>query len=67
MLHTSGVPGSVRFTRLGSVTAGRSFSQICSEDSSKPTVFPIDFDIFAWPSRPMILGVCVSNGFGSGK
>jgi hypothetical protein len=38
----------------GSVTAGRSFSQMLSGDSSSPIVFPIDFDIFACPSSPMM-------------
>ena len=60
-------PGSVRRTRLGSVTAGRSFAQTSSGDSSKPTVLPIDFDILAWPSRPMMRRVGVNSAAGSGK
>ena len=67
MLQTSGVPGSVLRMRLGSVTAGRSFAQIASGDSSRPIVLPIDFDIFAWPSSPMMRRVAVSSGFGSGR
>jgi hypothetical protein len=54
-------------TRAGSVTAGRSFAQIASGDSSRPTVFPIDFDIFACPSSPMMRRDGVSSGRGSGK
>jgi hypothetical protein len=67
MLHTSGVPGSVLRTRAGSVTAGRSFAQIASDSSSRPMVFPIDLDIFACPSSPMMRRVGVSSGFGSGN
>ncbi len=51
MLQTSGVPGSVRRTRLGSVTAGRSFSHTAGNGSRSPTVLPADFDIFPEPSR----------------
>ena len=67
MLQTSGVPGSERRTRLGSVTAGRSFSQIDAGDSSRSIVLPSDLDIFAWPSSPMMRRVGVSNALGSGK
>jgi hypothetical protein len=67
MLHTSGVPGSVRRTRAGSVTAGRSFAQIDSGGSSRPIVFPMDFDIFACPSSPMMRRVGVRSACGSGK
>ncbi|MNC92363.1 hypothetical protein D3C83_87710 [compost metagenome] len=49
------------------MTAGRSFSHICSGVSNKPMVFPMDFDIFACPSSPTIRRVGVSFGCGSGK
>ena len=52
MLQTSGVPGSVFRTRAGSVTAGRSFSQIDSFSSRSPIVLPSDFDIFAGRRAP---------------
>src|SRR5438132_11424655 len=67
MLHTSGVPGSVLRMRLGSVTAGRNFAQIASGLSTRPTVLPIDFDIFDWPSSPITRRVGVSSAFGPGK
>ena len=67
MLHTSGVPGSVFLIRFGSVTAGRSFTQISSGDSRRPIVLPIDFDIFPWPSSPRIFGVDDSSASHSGK
>jgi hypothetical protein len=38
-----------------------------SVDSSSPIVLPIDFDIFACPSSPMMRRVGVSSGCGSGK
>ena len=47
MLQTSGLPGSLRVTRAGSVAAGLSFSQIVSGDSNRPIVLPRLFDILA--------------------
>ncbi len=67
MLQTSGLPGSFRVTRAGSVLAGRSFCQISSGVSNSPMVFPRLFDILAWPSRPMIRLASVSSAWGSGK
>src|SRR5438105_15625991 len=67
MLQTSGVPGSVRLTLFGSVTAGFSFSQTDFGSSSKSTVLPSDLDIFAWPSSPMMRRAGVSRPLGSGK
>ena len=67
MLHTSGVPGSVLPDALGIRDRRPSLAQIDSGDSSRPTVLPIDFDIFACPSSPMTRGVGVSSGSGSGK
>ena len=64
MLQTSGLPGSFRVTRAGSVLAGRSFCQISSGESSSPMVLPRLFDILAWPSRPMIRFASVSSGLG---
>ena len=36
-LHTSGLPGSLRVTRAGSVAAGLSFSQIAATDPARVT------------------------------
>src|SRR2546425_2132684 len=47
MLQMSGLPGSLRVTRAGSVAAGLSFSQIVSGVSNRPMVLPRLFDILA--------------------
>src|SRR5207302_5757050 len=47
MLQTSGLPGSLRVTRAGSVAAGLSFSQMVSGESNRPIVLPRLFDILA--------------------
>ena len=65
--HFSGSPLSVFRWRAGSVTAGRSFSQIASGSSSSPIVLPSDFYIFDCPSSPTIRRVGVRRACGSGK
>ena len=67
MLQISGLPGSFRVTRAGSVLAGRSFCQISSGVSSSPMVLPRLLDILAWPSSPMIRLASVSSALGSAK
>ncbi len=67
MLHTSGLPGSVRRTRAGSVAAVRSLSQIAFSGSRRLMVLPRLFDILALPSRPSSLGVVEKSGCGSAK
>src|SRR3989441_414407 len=67
MLQMSGLPGSLRVTRAGSVAAGLSFSQMSSGGSSSPMVLPRLFDIFAWPSSPSTRFAVVSCACGSGK
>src|SRR5437762_10685651 len=52
MLQMSGLPGSFRVTRAGSVAAGLSFSQMVSGESKRAIVLPRLFDILAWPSSP---------------
>ena len=67
MLHFSGVPGSVRLTRAGSVAAARSLSQIAFSGSASAMVLPRLFDILACPSSPRIFGVVENSGCGSAK
>ena len=67
MLHISGIPGSFRVTRAGSVLAGLSFCQISSGLSSSPIVLPRLLDILAWPSRPVIRLASVRIGLRLGK
>src|SRR5213080_3066898 len=67
MLQMSGLPGSFRVTRAGSVAAGLSFSQMVSGESSKPMVLPKLLDIFAWPSSPKTRFAVDSSACGSGK
>ena len=62
MLHFSGVPGSLRLMRAGSVAAVRSLPQIASSVSLSAMVFPRLFYIFACPSSPRIFGVLENNG-----
>src|SRR5712672_3980450 len=49
--HFSGLPGSVRFTRAGSVGMVLIFFAIDSGSSRREIVLPYDLDIFC-PSRP---------------
>src|SRR5918993_6075059 len=49
--HFVGSPGSVRFTRAGSVGIVRIFFVTLSGASRSAIVLLYDFDIF-WPSRP---------------
>ena len=65
MLHFSGVPGSVRLTRAGSVAAVRSLSQTAASGSASAMVLPTLFDIFVCPSSPRIFGVVENSGSGS--
>ena len=55
----------MRRARAGSVAAVRSLSQIALSASRRLMVLPRLFDIFAWPSRPRILGVVENSGCGS--
>src|SRR2546430_1878578 len=56
MLQMSGLPGSFRVTRAGSVAAGLSFSQMISAVSKRLIVLPRLFDILSWPSSPLRVG-----------
>src|SRR6266568_4531573 len=67
MLQMSGLPGSFRVTRAGSVAAGLSFSQMVSGESNKPMVFPKLLDIFARPSSPRTRFAVDRSACGSGK
>ena len=64
--QTSGLPGSVRRTRAGSVTMVFSFCRTTGSGSVSRMVLPYDFDILR-PSVPGSLGAGVSKGCGSGK
>src|SRR2546425_2993324 len=66
-LQMSGLPGSLRVFRAGSVAAGRSFSQIESGGSNRPIVFPRLLDILACPSSPSTRRAVESCAWGSGK
>jgi hypothetical protein len=62
----SGLPGSLRRTRLGSVNIVLTSERISSADAVSAMVLPYDFDIFR-PSSPGTFGVAVNSGCGSGK
>src|SRR5579862_2839839 len=62
----SGLPGSVRRTRAGSVTMVLSFCRTTGSGSVSRMVLPYDFDILR-PSVPGSLAAGVSSGCGSGK
>src|SRR5271169_1810933 len=64
--HTSGLPGSLRRTRAGSVTMVFNFCRTTGSGSVSRIVLPYDLDILR-PSVPGSLGVGVSNAFGSGN
>src|SRR5712691_2180492 len=64
--HTSGLPGSVRRTRAGSVTIVFSFCRTTGSASVSMMVLPYDFDILR-PSVPGSLAAGVSSGWGSGN
>ena len=64
--QTSGLPGSVRRTRAGSVTMVFSFCRTTGSGSVSRMVLPYDFDILR-PSVPGSFGAGVSSGCGSGK
>ena len=64
--HTSGLPGSVRRMRAGSVTIVFNFCRNDASGSLSRMVLPYDFDILR-PSVPGSFGDGVSSGFGSGK
>src|SRR5580693_7120458 len=64
--QTSGLPGSLRRMRAGSVTIVFSFCRTTGSGSVSMIVFPYDFDIFR-PSVPGNFGVGVSKGWGSGN
>src|SRR5207247_380605 len=66
-LHMSGLPGSFRVTRAGSVAAGLSFSQMVSGESKRAIVLPRLFDILAWPSSPRTRFAVESRACGSGS
>src|SRR5579871_6164512 len=61
-----GLPGSVRRTRLGSVTMGLIFWRITGSGSLSRMALLYDFDIFL-PSVPGSLGDGVKSACGSGK
>src|SRR3989441_8320254 len=67
MLQMSGLPGSFRVTRAGSVAAGLSFSQMVSGESKRAIVLPRLFDILAWPSSPRTRFAVESRACGSGS
>src|SRR5207245_8277395 len=62
----SGLPGSVRRLRAGSVTIGRTLAVIVSAVSARSIVLLYDFDIFR-PSVPGTFGISVSFASGSGN
>src|SRR6266478_2675265 len=62
----SGLPGSVRRTRAGSVTIVFNFWRTTGSGSVSRTVFLYDFDILR-PSVPGSFAAGVSKGWGSGK
>src|SRR5947209_5315318 len=64
--HRSGLPGSLRRTRAGSVTIVFSFCRTTGSGSVSMIVFPYDFDIFR-PSVPGSLAAGVNRGCGSGN
>src|SRR5581483_7577967 len=64
--QTSGLPGSDRRTRAGSVTMVFSFCRTTGSGSASMMVFPYDFDILR-PSVPGSLAAGVSKLCGSGK
>src|ERR1035437_3199697 len=64
--HTSGLPGSDRRTRAGSVTMVFSFCRTTDSGSVSSTVFPYDFDILR-PSVPGSFAAGVSSACGSGN
>src|SRR5256886_10555925 len=66
-LQMSGLPGSFRVTRAGSVAAGLSFSQMVSGESKRAIVLPRLFDILAWPSSPRTRFAVESRACGSGS
>ena len=67
MLHFSGVPGSLRRTRAGSVFAGPTLAQIRSLVSIRPMKLPLLLLILESPSSPITRGVLVSFAWHSGK
>src|SRR2546430_9124039 len=67
MLQMSGLPGSFRVTRAGSVAAGLSFSQMVSGESKRAIVLPRLLDILAWPSSPRTRFAVESRACGSGS
>src|SRR5438093_447228 len=62
----SGLPGSVRRWRAGSVTIGRTLRVIVGPSSARPSELVYDFDIFR-PSVPGTFGISVSFTSGSGN
>ena len=64
--QTSGLPGSLRRLRAGSVTMGLTLAAIASGVSDRKMALPSDFDILR-PSVPGTLGISVSFAPGSGK
>src|SRR2546428_329823 len=64
--HTSGLPGSERRLRAGSVIMGRTLARIVSGGSASSMSLPYDLDILR-PSVPGTLGISVSLTSGSGK
>src|SRR5271165_7148306 len=64
--HTSGLPGSLRRMRAGSVTMVFNFARRDVSGSLNKIVLPYDFDILR-PSVPGSLAAGVSSGFGSEK
>src|SRR2546427_2869425 len=62
----SGLPGSVRRWRAGSVTIGRTLRVMVGPSSARSIVLLYDFDIFR-PSVPGTFGISVSFTSGSGN
>src|SRR6266850_234720 len=62
----SGLPGSERRLRAGSVIIGRTLARIVSGESASSMSLPYDFDILR-PSVPGTLGISVSFTSGSGN
>ena len=62
----SGLPGSLRRLRAGSVTIGRILARMTSGGSASSMSLPYDLDILR-PSVPGTLGISVSFASGSGK